>query len=134
MPKQPLKPIAPSDAIAIAALEMLLFPDNCFNEKTLAEEIKIGEGFVIYEDEFLVGYLLARREGDVLDILRLGVRLDCQHDGLGTELLSAAIKDEPHVILTVRKDNGKALNLYYKFGFEIVGVSEYSWVMRLHRG
>jgi ribosomal protein S18 acetylase RimI-like enzyme len=125
--------ISEYDAPAVADLEIELFPGNCFNERTLREEIKVGFGCVVYRGGDLAGYLLARTTKTMMDILRIGVRRPYQHRGIGTEMLLHALKEGAgagmSVMLCVRKDNRGALRLYQRHGFEITGRLEDSWVM-----
>lgn len=67
----------------------------------------------------LVGYLIAARDHDLLDILRLGVHPDYRRLWIGSELLGAA--GTGSMMLTVRKSNTVAIRFYAKHGFHIVG-------------
>jgi ribosomal protein S18 acetylase RimI-like enzyme len=125
--------ISTADAYAISELEMMLFPDNCMNEYTLDREIQAGTGFVIYDGQKLIGYMLVRcdPEDEVLDLLRLGIHTDYQRRGLGKRLLNELDqKDLKDFMLTVKKSNIVALRLYSSRGFQIVGELESSWIMR----
>ena len=79
----------------------------------------------------MAGYILFRRDGDLLDVLRLGVHPDHAHQGLGRSLLERALSVTDRAVLTVKKDNIRALRLYTHAGFEIVGhlQSAHAWVM-----
>lgn len=120
------------DADAVAELDASLFPDNSFNETTIAEEIRLGMGLVIEEADVVVAYALVRDDGHLLDLIRLGVREDHQKMGLGTQLLKHLLKMGREVMLTVRPDNLVAIRLYQAFGFELVGRLQNGtgWVMR----
>lgn len=127
-----MKPVSTSDAPAIAELELDLFPDNCLNWKTIESEIRHGEGFVIYDGGRLVAYLLARTSEGLTDILRVGVLASEQGRGYGTALVEALLQirhQREQVMLTVRKDNDRALHLYRRYGFSIVGQLHDNWVM-----
>lgn len=121
--------ISIKDAEKIADLELDLFPDNCFNSKTLENEIREGVGAVIYEDGQLVGYYFGREKDGLTDILRIGVRREYQGLGYGTELLRLALEKGSRYMLTVQKDNSRAIRLYRKHGFEITAQTDHSWVM-----
>lgn len=129
-----------NDADLIAELDMKLFPENCFNEKTVRDLITDGESWVVYahHSDVLFGYLIAARDGDLLDIVRIGVDPTCQSGGIGTMMLTALLGNDGPLfyrpaILTVRKENTRAIKLYKKFGFEIAGAlvanDKESWVM-----
>lgn len=122
-----MRPIQEADAEAIESLDIELF-DNSFNSTTLRREIKRGEGWVTEEDGQLVGYLLAARDGKMLDIIRLGVRPGYQRRGIGTELLKKVL-DRDELMLCVRRKNWPAIRVYYRLGFRILGHTEDSWVM-----
>ena len=121
------------DVDELAALERELFPDNCFNERTLNNELKLSKCWVEERDGKLIGYVLVRIEDDMADILRLGVLPGYHKQGVATRLLTRALQETPGVMLTVRKENDPALSLYFSFGFQIIGETEGSWVM-LKRG
>lgn len=102
----------------ISAIDQVLF-DNGFNERTIALEIESGGGWVIGDP--IIGYALTQRDGDLLDLTRLGVHPDYQGKGFGAALLETVLKGNPKVFLTVRKDNKPAVSLYRHHGFRIVG-------------
>ena len=122
-----MRPIQERDAEAIEALEVELF-DNSFNATTIRREIRRGEGWVVEEDDRLVGYLLAARDGKMLDVIRLGVRSSHQRRGIGTELLKKVLYHD-ELMLCVRRENWPAIKIYYREGFRILGHTEDSWVM-----
>lgn len=124
------------DADDIARLDMQLFPEDCFNERTIANELAADLSWVVREDDELAGYAIVRPDGDVVDLLRLGVRPKYRRQGWGWGLLKlvSATCRRP-VMLTVRKNNRVAIRLYLRARFEIVGqleaYGEQSWVMLL---
>lgn len=120
------------DAVALAELEAVCFPENNFNETTLANELVAGEGWLYFVDGQLVGYLLARHDADLTDITRVGVHPLHRNRGVGTALLEEALANSTAVMLTVRKDNTNALRLYIDHGFRIVGylAEGTGWVLR----
>jgi ribosomal-protein-alanine N-acetyltransferase len=123
--------VTQNDADVIAELEMQVFPENCFNETTIAGEIQRGFGWVIELAGDVVAYALVRDDGYILDLTRLGVRADCRGMGLGSMLLDKLLTRRRDVMLTVRPTNETALRLYRKRGFQIVGRfrDESGWVM-----
>lgn len=118
----------------IADLENQLFPDNGMNEKTLQNELEIGECWVVEDKkgESILGYCLVRKDGDLLDILRLGVVKEHRGKGIGDSLLTHVLKQGRPTMLTVKRDNKSALRIYTKHGFRIVGhlSADSGWVMK----
>lgn len=118
----------PEDAAEIAELEMKMFPENCFNEYTLRQEFKHSSCWVI-EGDRLRGYLITRVEAGLVDIMRIAVREEHQGQHLGFRLMNKALSMAPRATLMVRKDNKRALKLYFDLGFRIAGEFEQSWMM-----
>jgi putative acetyltransferase len=126
---------ASEDYDLLAKLDMEIFPENCFNEVTLGNEVARGGGFIAKtsEDE-VAGYSIYRDGDGLVDILRLGVREAFRGNGVGARLLRVSISVGTRgAMLTVAKDNTPAINLYKKYGFEITGdlAQHNSWVMQL---
>lgn len=122
-----------ADADALAEIEYVLFPENNFNATTLRNEILHDLTWVAHVDELLVGYVLCRMgNGSLLDVLRLGVLPSFRRLGIASQLLKSAMSITGHVMLTVRKGNDPALELYHRHGFQITGTmpQHYSWVMQ----
>lgn len=129
-----MQSVTKSDATAIAELEIELFPENSFNERTIAREIAAGGGLVVYEGELLVAYLLVRWDWEIMDITRVGVRASHQGQGIGKKLIVTTISNSSlDPILCVHKDNKPARHLYQSLGFNIIGQLKHSWVMRKFR-
>lgn len=116
-----MRAVTIDDADELASIEMKLFPDNCFNERTLAREIELGSGFVITDGWRIVAYVMLRGDRYLVDIMRLGVVPEFQGRGLGTQLLQHSAEQAEHAMLTVHAENKRALQLYSRHGFEIVG-------------
>ncbi len=114
-------------------MDHALFPDNNFNEYTMACELEVGRGWVESgPDKALRGYLLSRTENDLTDIIRVGVLPAYQGQGVGSALLTHCLEQVGDAMLTVWKSNTRAVRLYQRFGFEICGELEGdppSWVM-----
>jgi len=120
--------------LKISDLEALLFP-NSMGERMVRQELYLGKGWIkerFCEEGSLAGYVLIRFDEDLLDITRLGVHPEESGKGLGSRLLERALEEGDTVILTVQKDNARAMRLYARHGFEIVAHlhSARAWVMR----
>lgn len=99
------------------------------------QELLMGKGWVEEREpveEPIAGYILIRFDDDLLDITRLGVHPEDAGKGIGGKLLRRAMREGDTIILTVQKDNVRAMRLYVRHGFEIVAHlhSAQAWVMR----
>jgi len=123
--------VTSDDTDELAALDMLLFPENCFNETTLAREIELGFCWGKWRQHALIAYVLVRY-GEINDILRLGVHPDQQRRGIGSELLREVQNLGRPIVLTVRQGNLGALKLYLCNGFKVIGRLRdgLGWVLR----
>jgi len=132
-----MRPLLPDDAEDIAALEVELFPDNCFNERTIRKEIEAGEGWCLrlFHGE-LIGYAMTRSNEGLRDLTRLGVKDLFRKKAHGVRLLDEVIEVAKHagetLMLCVRKDNELVVHWYLRRGFQIVGELEHSWTMLHH--
>jgi ribosomal protein S18 acetylase RimI-like enzyme len=126
--------VTSSSADELAELDALLFPDNCFNETTLAREIELGFCLVEWIHRTIVAYALVRR-GEIYDLLRLGVHPEYQGHGIGSDLLHRIQDMGQPVMLTVRDGNTGALRLYLRNGFRVIGRlhNGHGWVLRYDR-
>ena len=80
----------------------------------------------------LVGYAMTVQDGELTDLLRLGVAPNYQGRGYGKQLLMKILMDNKNLILCVNPDNKVALKLYLGCGLKIVGrllVGADAWVM-----
>lgn len=119
----------PNDADRIAELDMLLF-DNCFNERTIGIELGLGPCWV--EGTPVVAYVITRWDTNITDITRVAVHPNFQSMGLGKRLVEVALTTPGPHMLTVRKDNTRALRLYQKMDFEIIShlIHIPAWIMK----
>lgn len=119
----------PEDVEELAELEARLFLENCFNAYTLRQELRFSRCWVIEAGGQLAGYLLARMDGDLVDILRVGVREESRRQGLAYRLMLKALSLAPRATLMVKKGNMPAMSLYKELGFKITGTLHESWLM-----
>lgn len=126
--------LVPDDAEDVAELDMELFPDNCFNERTMRREIEAGEGWCLrlFHGE-LIGYAMTRSSGGMRDLLRIGVKERFRNSKHGKHLLLEVLRLSGNLgeslMLCVRKNNDLAIRWYMRHGLEIVGTLDHSWVM-----
>jgi ribosomal protein S18 acetylase RimI-like enzyme len=120
-----LRRALPDDADQLERLELELFPDNCFNARSLRKLVERGHSLAIDERGELVGYALCLADAYYTDLLRLGVVAGRRGCGLGSWMLRRVTSP---TLLTVKRDN-PAVQLYLRHVFSIVGVHSDSWVM-----
>jgi ribosomal protein S18 acetylase RimI-like enzyme len=126
-----LRSAGAEDIQEILCLEGLLF-DNSMSEVILKRELELGQGFVYVASGCIAGYALVRSDWDKYDLTRLGVTPSAQGQGIGRLLLERVVALGKPVVLTVLKTNYKAIRMYRRCAFEIVGQVNESeaWAMR----
>lgn len=125
--------LTPRDAVRCAELEAVLFAgDSPWPAAAFRTEIFASHNhyFAVRDGETLIGYagisVLGPTDHPECEIHTIAVDPAYQGRGHGRELLSALLEiaDAHHaeVFLEVRTDNGSAINMYRRNGFEEVGV------------
>ncbi len=130
-PKLVIRPMAAEDIPAVAGMEKALFRSP-WPEKSFEYEVASnphGYQLVAEHDGEAVGYLVAWFVVDELQIATIGVKPEWQGRGIGTLLMIAAIKwalakGASSITLEVRPSNERAIKLYEKLGFRVVGRRE----------
>jgi [ribosomal protein S18]-alanine N-acetyltransferase len=131
-----LRPLRNADFDRVLALERQLFGRGAWTYGMLADELAgLGRWYIVAEPERLdragdqpvVGYAGLWFDGDVTQVMTIGVDPECQRHGVGRQLLTALIERSRKlkaeaVLLEVRVDNVPAIEMYRDFGFEILGV------------
>jgi ribosomal-protein-alanine N-acetyltransferase len=118
-----------SDVTAVAAIERDCFADP-WSERSFLE--LLGSHAAIFlvatrsGPEIIFGYIIAVAVGDQAEILNLAVIPSARRQGLGGELLDAALaaasaRGAREVFLDVRESNKSALGLYGSRGFAALG-------------
>ena len=83
--------------------------------------------FVDEEDNDILAYISTMFDGETVEILNFCVKAKLQHQGLGTKMLSFINNyfynlKAKNMILEVRFNNIKAINIYKKFGFKQIHI------------
>ncbi|MCB7136728.1 ribosomal protein S18-alanine N-acetyltransferase [Cellulosimicrobium marinum] len=131
-----LRPLRAADLDRVVELERALFGRGAWTYGMLADELAgLGRWYVAAEPvrpyaagpQPVVGYAGLWFDGDVAQIMTIGVDPSFQHQGVGSTLLEALVARSRElradaVLLEVRVDNDPALALYAKYGFEQLGV------------
>ncbi|MFI9487718.1 ribosomal protein S18-alanine N-acetyltransferase [Promicromonospora sp. NPDC052451] len=131
-----LRPLRNTDFDRVLELERQLFGRGAWTYGMLADELAgLGRWYIVAEPERLdragdqpvVGYAGLWFDGDVTQIMTIGVDPAVQRHGVGRQLMTALIERSRRlkagaVLLEVRVDNAAAIEMYRSFGFEILGV------------
>ena len=125
-----LREMAWPDIPVLAALDAELFRDDAWSEPTWWAELagRPSRGYVVAADgDRITGYAGLNHGGDVADVMTLAVAPGAQGRGLGDELLTELVGRADRggagaLMLEVRADNGPALRLYARHGFERISV------------
>jgi ribosomal-protein-alanine N-acetyltransferase len=135
-----LRDLRSSDFDRVLELERLLFGAGAWTYGMLAEELAaLGRWYVVAEADRsddptltagrrpVVGYAGLWFDGDVAQVMTIGVDPAWQRRGVGRALLAALVERSralgaEAVLLEVRVDNDPAITLYEAFGFERIGV------------
>ena len=81
-----IRPASLADLPALVALEQELFGADAWSEGLIREEIEgPGRRFVVTDD--LSGYAVTMTAGDIVDLLRIGVRPGARRSGVASRLL-----------------------------------------------
>jgi ribosomal-protein-alanine N-acetyltransferase len=123
-----LRPVGLFEAAVISLLHAECFDEARWDERAVTEILALpgAYGFIALEHEAPGGFVLARVAADECQILSLGVRRASQKNGLGRELLKAALSfanaSKARVVhLEVAEDNTAARHLYEIEGFSVTG-------------
>lgn len=103
--------------------------DNFWTESILKDEILSDSSYYIvarFQND-IIGFAGLKFLLDEAHITNIATRIDKRKNGVGSKLLEGLInraKEEASVLITleVNTENLPAINLYKKYGFEILGV------------
>ena len=126
--------MVPGDVPQVAELERQLFGPSAWSEAMLAGELHApGRWYLAAVErargtasgDTVVAYAGLWFDGDVSQVMTIGVAPAVQRQGLGSALLAALVERSRElgasaVLLEVAVDNAPAMALYERFGFEIL--------------
>jgi ribosomal protein S18 acetylase RimI-like enzyme len=119
-----IRPAVLADLPALIALERELFGDDAWTEVQVRQEIEgPGRRFVVADD--LSGYAVTMTAGDIVDLLRIGVRPEARRSGLASRLLDELLvdtEDASRMLLEVSVSNADALGFYVARQFSVIDV------------
>ena len=119
------EPVTAAHADALAAIHAAAFPpDEVWSANVISLHVGLPGGFGFIDARG--GMILARTVMDEAEILTLAVLPDARRQGLGCDLLQAAMRraaaaDARTMFLEVAEDNASARRLYARHGFTEVG-------------
>lgn len=142
-PGPELRAMVPADVPQVAELERQLFGPSAWTEAMLAGELHApgrwylaaversevdavgADGADAADGGIVVGYAGLWFDGDVSQVMTIGVAHAVQRQGVGTALLTALVERSRElgagaVLLEVAVDNAPAMALYERFGFEVL--------------
>lgn len=115
-------------AVPLAAMHSACFPDDPWDAEALARLLGLPAsfGYLAWQEDSPVGFILARDLGGEVEILSLGVLPVWRRRGIGRALLTtiadkAAARHSGSIVLEVATDNDAARRLYAGFGFVTAG-------------
>lgn len=122
-----IRPALAADAAALAALHGAAFEDR-WSAGAMRDLLAMPGAFALIAEagEGPRGFVLARQAADEGEIVSVATHPAARQQGLGTDLLEAALGrlaagGVQTVFLEVAVDNAAALALYAKFGFALAG-------------
>ncbi|CAO3416847.1 GNAT family N-acetyltransferase [Azospirillum endophyticum] len=124
-----LHPAGPLEAGVVAALQQACFPDDPWDEASVATLSTPPAGFAVIALDALdqpVGFVMARVAAEDAEILAIGVLPQARRGGIGRVLVEAAVGGSRDLgatalFLEVAEDNPAAWTLYKASGFFSVG-------------
>ena len=130
LPETTLREMTWRDIEALAALEVALFADDAWSQRSWWAELagRPRRFYVVAEQSgTVVGYAGVDCAGEVADVMTIAVAPAAQGQGLGAVLLHWLIAEAQragaqHLMLEVRADNRVAQRLYSATGFATVSV------------
>jgi [ribosomal protein S18]-alanine N-acetyltransferase len=122
--------ISEKDLDQVVLLEKELFGDDSWDKETFFEQINNNPyaSIYIFEENYkIIGYVDLWIAYENADLANIGVSKQYQGKGIGSQLMQFCerIVNQnkcENYSLEVRVSNIKAIHLYEKFGFQIVGV------------
>ncbi len=126
-----LRPMTAADIPAVLILEHALFGAEAWSRQMLEGELRqqpASRHYLIAEaDAGVAGYAGLLAAGRQADVLTLAVAAGRWGRGIGSALLTALLAEAARrgcteAFLEVRADNGRAQELYRRYGFGQVGI------------
>jgi len=110
-----------ADVDAVVQIDLSVFPSMPLDRPAWEKAVEHGDVWVIGQPP--VGFLLANDDSWGRTLVRVGVGATERRKGFGTQLIEAALVDVNSAQLMVDQSNRRAIVLYERLGFKIVGES-----------
>lgn len=131
-----LRPLRAADLPRVVELEVEMFGPSAWTYGMLADELGARGRWYIAAEEIrddrpgpgdLVGYAGLWFDGEITQIMTIGVAPRAQHCGIGSQMLTALIDRSRElganaILLEVAVNNAAALGMYEKYGFTKLGL------------
>ena len=112
----------------IADLEKFCFHDP-WSENSIASELdnRLSHWLVALDNETVIGYVGSQTVLGETDMMNIAIHPDYRKQGIATDLIASLIQllkeqGSHSLMLEVRESNEPAKSLYFKMGFEEVGI------------
>jgi len=124
-----IRKMTEEDVPAVVAIDQISFslpwPERSFAYEVMGNPVArcwVAET----DDKRIAAMLVLWLIIDEAHVATLATHPDFRQQGIGAQILTAALKDAAeagatHTLLEVREKNEAALNMYRKFGFEVAG-------------
>jgi ribosomal-protein-alanine N-acetyltransferase len=121
--------LEPADLPRLIELELACFPEDAWSANALLSTVE--DQYIIAgcwrSDKVVQAYYFLHILDDDAQLYSIAVAKEAQRQGLGNRLMTSIIgscrkNGARRIFLEVRKSNHKAIYLYEKWGFEVLGV------------
>jgi ribosomal-protein-alanine N-acetyltransferase len=123
-----ITPVPTGAAVPLSAMHRACFPDDPWDAAALERILALvgGFGYLAWQGDTPVGFILARDLGGEVEVLSVGVLPHWRRRGIGRALIDAVVTNAEQgrlgsIILEVATGNEAARRLYAAFGFVQVG-------------
>ncbi|WP_031489404.1 GNAT family N-acetyltransferase [Ureaplasma canigenitalium] len=109
-----------NDLGLIATFEKETFGIEAYSKETLIEILTSDHSNIIvgiYQDIFLVSYMIVTKTSEFNEVLRINVVPQFQKIGFGSLMIHHLMNEGMDIVLEVSVNNEKANNFYQKLGF-----------------
>ena len=121
-----IAPVPINAAVPLAVLHGTCFPDDPWDAAALERILAGSFGYLAWQADSPVGFILARDLGTEIEVLSLGVLAQWRCRGIGRGLIEAVVAEAKRrnsgaIVLEVATENAAARRLYANADFVQVG-------------